>query len=202
MKRFVTLVFALFTTSVIAGISARDIQGEFNDLPETTKLEIAKQIIQAKQNTQPSLPGVVAAVESVTPEKINVWAENGKGIGIAIGSAAKELGLAADAFLKTDAGKITVAMVAWKVMGRDVVHIVGGSIFFLVLAGIWTHIYRRTCLLGSVTITPIQLKILGFDVVRNKKMVIYDKRPYDTEQFFLMVVGVGIIILSGAIIFY
>lgn len=201
MKRFVTLVFALFTTSVIAGISARDIQGEFNDLPETTKLEIAKQIIQAKQNTQPSLPGAAAVVASVTPEKINAWAENGKGIGIAIGSAAKELGLAADAFLKTDAGKITVAMVAWKVMGRDLVHIVGGSIFFLILAGIWTHIYRRTCLIGSVTITPIQMKILGFDVVRNKKMIIYDKKPYDAEQFFLMVVGIGIIIFSGFVIF-
>lgn len=201
MKRLLFIVMVLVYSLSFAGISGRDFSNEFNDLPEETKLAIAKQILDAKKASQPSLPGVVTAVEGITPEKINVWAENGKGIGIAIGSAAKELGLAADAFLKTDAGKITVAMIAWKVMGKDIFQIIGGSVFFIILAGIWVHVYRRTCLIGSITITPVQMKILGFDIVRNKKQIIYDKRPADAEQFFLMVVGVVIILFSGLIIF-
>ena len=201
MKRFLLVALAFFSFNTFAGIDHRSISDDFNNLPETTKLEIAKKIAEAKAATQPSLPGVVKAVESVTPEKIDQWAENGKGIGIAIGSAAKELGLAADAFLKTDAGKITVAMVAWKVMGRDVIRVIGGSAFFLVLVSIWVYIYRRTCLVGSVYETPVQLKVLGMEVIRYKKETIYDKRPADEEQFFLFATGITIMITSGIIIF-
>lgn len=201
MKRLLVVALAFFSFNAFAGIDHRSISSDFNDLPETTKLEIAKQIAEAKKANQPYLPGVVKAVESVTPEKINQWAENGKGIGIAIGSAAKELGLAADAFLKTDAGKITVAMVAWKVMGKDVVRVVGGGIFFLVLASIWVYIYRRTCLVGRVIETPVQLKVLGLEVIRYKKETVYDKSPADAEQFFLWVTGIVIMLVSGMTIF-
>ena len=201
MKRFLLVALAFFSFNAFAGIDHRSISSDFNDLPETTKLEIARQIAEAKKATQPALPSVVKVVESVTPEKINQWAENGKGIGIAIGSAAKELGLAADAFLKTDAGKITVAMVAWKVMGKDVVRVVGGGAFFLILASIWVYIYRRTCLVGRVVKIPTQLKILGAEVVRYETQVFYDQEPADAEQFFLWFTGVGIMLLSGIIIF-
>lgn len=57
------------------------------------------------------------------------------GVGGEIGTAVKE-GLTAvvdvsDKFTKTDVGKFTLIMIAWKVMGEDVVGLVVGILFFI-----------------------------------------------------------------------
>lgn len=201
MKRFIFVVTMLLSSLSFAGIDSRAISGDFNDLPEHTKLAIAKQIADAKAAQKPSLPGVVETVAAVTPERLNEWAEKGKGIGMAIGSAAKELGIAANDFLKTDAGKMTMGIILWKMLGHDITHFIGGFVFFFTLASIWVYIYRRTCLVGKITLTPVQLKVLGVEVTRNVKTVEYNQKPGDGEQFFLMVIGLAIMIFSGLIIF-
>lgn len=201
MKRFIFAVTMLFSSLVFAGIDSRAIASDYNDLPEATKLEIAKTIAAAKAAQKQALPGVVETVAAVTPERLNEWAEKGKGIGMAIGSAAKELGIAANDFLKTDAGKMTMGIILWKMLGHDITHFMGGFVFFFTLASIWVYIYRRTCLVSSITLTPIQLKVLGVEVTRNIKTTEYNQRPGDGEQFFLMVIGLAIMIFSGLIIF-
>lgn len=201
MKRFIVALLLVFSSFAFAGIDSRAISGDFNDLPEQTKLAIAKQIADAKASQKPALPGVVETVAAVTPERLNEWAEKGKGIGMAIGSAAKELGIAANDFLKTDAGKMTMGIILWKMLGHDITHFIGGFVFFFSLASIWVYIYRRTCLVSSITLTPVQLKVLGVEVTRNIKTTEYNQRPGDGEHFFLMVIGVAIILVSGIIIF-
>ena len=70
------------------------------------------------------------------------------GVGGEIGSAVKE-GLTAvvdvaDKFGKTDVGKFTLVMVAWKVMGKDIVQITLGLLFFAVFTSVLIWITKRT----------------------------------------------------------
>jgi hypothetical protein len=69
------------------------------------------------------------------------------GVGGEIGTAVKE-GLTAvvdvaDKFGNTDVGKFTMTLIAWKVIGQDIVRIILGLFFFTVLTIIEIKIYRR-----------------------------------------------------------
>ena len=69
------------------------------------------------------------------------------GVGGEVGTAVKE-GLTAvvdvaDKFGKTDVGKFTMYMVAWKVMGKDVIKIIIGLLFFIVFASILIYTFKR-----------------------------------------------------------
>ena len=52
------------------------------------------------------------------PESISKWADLSKIIATSIGETARELGMSADEFSKSDVGKITMFMIALKIMGR------------------------------------------------------------------------------------
>ena len=78
---------------------------------------------------------VTAAQESpgnVTPEKLRQWVTASEAfaqaVGGAVGGAAKELGMAANEFLATDAGKLTAVALLWNYIGKDWWGIVGSSI--------------------------------------------------------------------------
>ena len=70
------------------------------------------------------------------------------GVGGEVGQAIEE-GLSAvvgvaDEFGKTDVGKFTLVLIAWKVMGKDIVKILLGIVFFSVLVFLLSRFYRRT----------------------------------------------------------
>lgn len=70
------------------------------------------------------------------------------GVGGEVGQAIEE-GLSAvvgvaDEFGKTDVGKFTMILIAWKVMGKDIVKILLGIVFFSVLVFLLSRFYRRT----------------------------------------------------------
>ena len=104
-----------------------------------------------------------------------------------------------DKFGKTDVGKFTLVMIAWKVMGQDVIGIIVGLLFFFV----------------SITVVTV-----GFNrIIRDKKILIenpgffsypkkYEVIKSDVEgeakawTYFLYIVVLLIIIgISCAIIF-
>jgi hypothetical protein len=70
------------------------------------------------------------------------------GVGGEVGQAIEE-GLSAvvgvaDQFGKTDVGKFTMVLIAWKVMGHDIVRILLGIAFFAVLVTLLRRFYRNT----------------------------------------------------------
>jgi len=78
------------------------------------------------------------------------------GVGGEVGTAIKE-GLMAvvdvsDQFGKTDVGKFTIIMIAWKVMGQDVVRILLGLLFMIIITFMFFRIYRNTFLPKRVKI--------------------------------------------------
>lgn len=89
-----------------------------------------------------------AEVQALT-KKLETYG-NWVGVGGEIGTAVKE-GLTAvvdvaDKFGKTDVGRFTLVMVAWKVMGKDIVKIILGLLFFATFITTLILIYRRIVL--------------------------------------------------------
>lgn len=109
-------------------------------LTEEQKAELALQA--ARMKTQNDAPGGILS-EDLSPEKLNEWVDLGKNIGMAVAATAKELGVAADEFLQSTTGKITVVLIVWKVMGEDILGVVGGTIAWIVLVNIvlWSFRY-------------------------------------------------------------
>ncbi len=71
------------------------------------------------------------------------------GVGGEIGTAVKD-GLnavvdVADKFGSTNVGKFTMTMIAWKVIGKDIVKIILGLIFFITYTWVLIYSYKRTC---------------------------------------------------------
>ena len=69
------------------------------------------------------------------------------GVGGEIGTAVRE-GLdavvdVADKFGKTDVGKFTIVMIAWKVMGKDVLRIIFGAVLFIAITVLTVKIYKN-----------------------------------------------------------
>lgn len=81
------------------------------------------------------------------------YAEMGRGIGLAVGESLKGVKDVAVDFSRTEVGKFTLFLIAWKVMAKDVIdtgdkivgYLLGFPIFFIGgMVLIWS--YRRQCL--------------------------------------------------------
>jgi hypothetical protein len=136
---FVALLTVAFTLNTSAQVTPEKVTINVNDLtPEQ----------RAKVEAQQRLEISNAQIEELQ-KKIDTY---GKWVGVGgeIGTAVKE-GLSAvvdvaDKFGKTDVGRFTMILIAWKVVGKDVVGIVLGLIFFITLTIIIVKVYKRVCM--------------------------------------------------------
>lgn len=77
-------------------------------------------------------------------KRVKEWVDIGTQIGSGIASTARELGVAANDFVKTPVGKMTAAIIVWHFMGSSIIHIAFGMTWLLVVGSIWYFLYRRT----------------------------------------------------------
>lgn len=174
MKKLI-LICMLFSSFLYANTS----EDPLKDLSEEQRAEVMLQVAKMKKETP--------LVETLPdPEKINQYVEIGENIAKAAGAAAKELGYAADEFSQTNLGKITIALIAWKVMGDDAVALTNRIIKIVVLIPIlfafislWVYLYRREFVIESVE----WVKIEG--VKKPKKNVEYRDNKYRGDSMFL-----------------
>lgn len=124
------LVVSLLTAVLLTYSPVLAVEVDTKGLTEEQKAELALQAAKMKKQAVPALE------EKFNVKNVNEWAELGKNVALAFTTVAKELGVAADEFLKSNTGKITIVLIAWKVMGKDVLGIIGGSIAWVVLASI------------------------------------------------------------------
>lgn len=105
------------------------------------------------------------------------WAEIGKGVGYAVKESLSAVKDTAVDFSKTDVGKYTMFLVAWKIMAKDVISV--GDMFVGYLVGIplltvglcvlvWS--YRRQCVVRRV----VTEEGPGFWIWRSRKYEVYD----------------------------
>lgn len=137
--------------------------------------------------------------EGVSVQKVNEWVDLGKNVAIAFTSAAKELGIAADAFLNSNTGKLTAALIIWKVLGQDVLHFIVGGAFLVVLIPMWAYYFRRLCVVRTVKITYPEKgkgirKIKEFEYMNGDDSTVQVLR-WVMAAIFLLIIVIGLNIM-------
>jgi len=135
MKKFLMI---LASTLLMATASAATIDD--SKLSDEQKAQVQKMVadLEAKK------PDNISATARAETEK---WVELGGNMGKAAVGAAKELGMAANEFVATPLGRVTMGVVIYKVIGKDIIGmIVGGCIvvFFLTMAVVLLRMKKYT----------------------------------------------------------
>jgi len=162
-------------------------------LTDVQKAELATSIAKLKEKSKNQI------TEAPTVQKVNQWVELGANLGKGLASTAKELGVAANDFVKTPVGKVTAFIIIYKFVGRDIVHFVVGSLFFIVIGGSWMYAFRRVCLMNEINYNEElkEGKILKRKVIRYKNW----KNDVDGIAILIfllsgmVIVGLGLIII-------
>lgn len=112
-----------------------------------------------------------AAQMKMTPHDTGVttrmaeYAELGQKYGIALAATAKELGIAADELLDTTIGKVGLVLIVWKVMGDDLLGVLVGVPYMMMGFLAWFYMFRRMCVIASVTREPVEGRWLRLKTV-------------------------------------
>jgi len=97
-----------------------------------------------KAQTQPS-----GSIAKIVREEASEWGELGANMGKALVAAAREVGVASNEFAQTPLGKITVAIVVYKLIGEDLLGILIGVPIILIGIGFSIFFFRSKTLLAS-----------------------------------------------------
>lgn len=138
------------------------------------------------------------SLDTITPEKVDRYAQMGKGLGIAINEGLGAVTKNVEQFSQTSAGKWLMVLITWKVMGQDAIGLtrtliqwlVGG---FLLVVGIpfWVWLIKRNCVNR-----PIQsIEKLGFW----KKKIVYDANRCPVHDDYIAGYLAGLTIYLGIV---
>lgn len=142
-------LFTIALTLVLA-ISA------FAQQAETLQVDITKlsqQELLVYQQLKQKQAAATFDVKNLTPDTISKYAEVGKAFGSAFKECWTTVSTDAEKFANSDAGKLTMVLIAWKIVGQDginlvekaVQYIIGIPLFFLgTFTFIW--VFRRNCM--------------------------------------------------------
>lgn len=147
MKKFVASVVFLALFAVLAAPAmAQQVQTAAPASEETVTLKKSDLTPEQAQRLE---QGKIVAQLGAYKE----YAEMGRGIGLAVGESLRSVKDVVVDFSKTDVGRFTLFLVAWKVMAKDVLEmgdqVVGyvfGPILFMVVGSVLIWSYRRQCL--------------------------------------------------------
>ena len=155
-----------------------------------------------------------AASPTVAPEKITAgvtlaatWGQQAaaaaEGFAKALGIAAKELNVTINDFLGSPAGKLTAALIIWKVAGAAILHALYGMLFVTVGLSLARVLYVR---LFTKEYKEVQYERF-FGMFKGTKMVRIPKGFQDLSKdgewlafWVLVVLVIGTLLLGGAFI--
>jgi hypothetical protein len=135
MKYLIPAFVLLIATPAFGQVST-------SGLSEVQKAEIEMQAAKMREDNENSPQRAL--------ETAKEWSELGTGVGTALVSVSKELGMAADEFSQTSVGKITVAVIVWKVMGAEVVRKLSAILFLFVAIPLWMKYFRKLAVVESI----------------------------------------------------
>jgi hypothetical protein len=159
-------------------------------LTEVEAAEIQKQIALRRESAKKK-DQLIDVSNPPSSEKLNVWVDAGVQLGKGLAAVAKELGVAANDFVKTPVGKLTAAVILYKFMGKDLIKLIVGLLFMAVSGSVWIYMVRRIAVIEKIVVTE--------DIKDNKKIskkeVIYGQKWYatgDGTKFIIFITGIFI----------
>jgi hypothetical protein len=140
MRRFLIAMFAVLACAAMLCATVPAVAGDSSDEKITIK----------KGDLPPEVLKQLEMKEKIGD--VSKWVGVGKEVGQAIDGALTAITKHADEIAKTGVGKFTMVLVAWKVMGHDLVGIVVGIIMLAVFIPIWACSYWRNCMPKQVLV--------------------------------------------------
>ncbi len=128
-------------------------------------------------------------------ETYGKWVGLGKEVGEAVNGSLGALTKQADEFSKTGVGQFTMILIAWKVIGTDLIQFLVGVPLLLVGFVIWTYSYYKNCI-------PRRVLKEERDIHDGGKVREYEAdEPDKEEQFTHFVVLLVWVVVCTLIIF-
>lgn len=190
MKK-ILMIAASFLLMSMGHAAQVDVNDEKYMLNEEQKAQVLAMIddLNAKRAAQKG-PNTSAVVR----EEAAKWGELGANMGRAAVGAAKEVGMAANEFVSTPLGKVTMGIVIYKVIGKDIIKFIMGFsilVFFLTTGHNFLRMKRYS---GTVEYATVPT----FFKLRTKQVVV---KGQTNEQWAAAYTAMGIIsILLGCAI--
>ena len=128
-------VLALFVSSTV--FAATQTTVDVSKLTAEQKAQINKQVAE--------LANEPTNISANVRKEAEAWSELGANMGKAMVGAAREVGVAANEFGQTSLGKVVVGIVTYKVVGRDILGVIFGSVILVFGYGLalWLFITKR-----------------------------------------------------------
>lgn len=165
-----------------------------------SSLDVSK--LTQEQRAQIQLDVTKLANPTDTSEKLrdeaSKWGELGKNVGTALVASAKEVGQGVNEFSQTNVGKVTIAIIVYKIIGRDVIKLAVGLLTLVIGTPLAIYCWLR---MGKQVREYDNIPRLNGLWISHKPKTVY----YDTEfkiagivmgcfiLFFTWVVGLNII---------
>lgn len=183
-------ILAVFLMITSLSAFAEDHYLDTSGLTEQQKAEMAVQV--AKLKTEKTEPANIS--EKVRTEA-QAWGDLGANMGKALVGGAKEIGVAANEFAETPLGKITIAVVVFKLMGGPMLHIIAGTIFLLFGwgLGIWM---MKTMRIGVTHEYDYKPFLWG---MWNRKVVVEESSESNSDRSWRIITGVIVLIVATVI---
>lgn len=128
------MVFMLFTANIAVAGSCDKL--EVPGMTDSQLIELKKKCVD--------MAGTATA--SVTADNMAEYAELGKKYGIALSEVAKSIGTTVNELAQTPVGKFMLVMVAYQVLGNDMLGIVGSFLWFGIMIPLWVYMFHRMVL--------------------------------------------------------
>jgi hypothetical protein len=134
MKKLVALMVLCASSTVFAAKQASV------DVSKLTPEQIAQINNQVSEMTKDPVN-----VSATVRKEAEAWGELGANMGKAMVGAAREVGVASNEFANTSLGKVVVGIVAYKVVGKDILGVIFGSLILLggYSLAVWVFTTRR-----------------------------------------------------------
>ena len=159
-------------------------------------------VVNASDLTPDQLAKLKAEAELELMEKklkqYGDWVGVGGEIGQAIDDGLNSVVDVAEKFGKTEVGKFTLVLIAWKVIGADAVRILLGLLFFIVLTVLIMKLYKRSVPDKKVLVKNVPQGMWK----RNIKEYKIVESALDGEEKIWMTVILAIVFLVGIWITY
>lgn len=201
-------LFAAFALCFALGAHATQATIDVSGLSEAAVAELKAAAAAKVAETAKAADGsIITSNPSATMTLAATWgtqaAEAAKGFASALSIAAKELGVTINDFLHTDAGRLTAALIIWKVAGATIIHTLYGMVFALVGMVITRVIYVK---LFTKEYVKVEYSRFG-GFFKGTKMVRVPKGFHDLENdgewlafWIMLIVCIGTMGIAGLII--
>ena len=178
MKKLIFALIMLFSFSIVAVGQTTLTQEEINQLP----IEMQNKIKEVKTKDE---------VEKQI-EDVGKWANLGKEVGVAVNESLSAVTKTATDFSHTGLGKLTIALVVYKVIGRDILHYFIGFVFLVFSIFLYRFIHKKFCVPQKI----LDEEVYNEETKKTSKSWSYEK-PEDMEEWKItniIILGVCIVI--------